>query len=158
MNIELNKENAIGCLLIGVAVFVVLPIVAFILGMGPWLGGLNIEYSSGFRAGQVTKFSQRGYIFKTWEGELNIGGFSSNADGSYTPNVFRFSVRDTATINDVNKALESGKRVKLTYRQVWVRNAYAADTDYYVTRVEEADGPPAAQAAPQASPQTPASK
>jgi hypothetical protein len=154
MQIELNRENVVGCLLIAVALFVVIPIIAFILGLGPWLGGLNLEYSSGFRAGQVTKFSQRGYVFKTWEGELNIGGFTASGDGSYAPNIFRFSVRDPIIVNEVNKALESGKRIKLTYRQVWVRNAYAADTDYYIIGVEAADGP----AAPQPQPQPEAAK
>ena len=46
---------------------IIIPII--LLGLYTW-GALSWVYSSGERAGYVQKFSNRGYVCKTWEGEL----------------------------------------------------------------------------------------
>lgn len=112
--------------------------------------GIDLEYSSGSRAGTVTKFSKKGYAFKTYEGELLMGGVRSNVEGNLTSNIFEFSVVDPAMAEEVDKALTSGKRVKLHYRQVWMGGFTKGNTDYFITKVELVDpSVPVGKEAPQ---------
>lgn len=101
--------------------------------------GIDLEYSTGSRAGNVTKFSKKGFAFKTYEGELLMGGMRSNAEGNLTSNVFLFSVTEPAVVEEIDKALTNGQRVKLYYRQVWASGAMKGDTDYFITKVEMVD-------------------
>ena len=92
-------------------------------------GTLNYTYSSGERAGYVQKISKKGWLCKTWEGELAISSFPGTA-----PQLFRFSVRDDATAQKILNA--AGQRVALTYDQHrGVPTSCFAETEYYVTGV-----------------------
>ena len=71
---------------------------------------LNWSYSKGDRVGYVQKFSEKGWLCKTWEGELQM----LPVPGAL-PEKFLFSVRDKAVINRIN--LSIGKKVSLTYEQ-----------------------------------------
>ncbi len=123
------------------------------------------SYSDGERAGTVSKFSHRGYIFKTWEGTLNVGGFS-NGTGSMTPQPFDFSVINDSVANQINEAVKTGQRVTLHYEQKLFKLPWNGDTQYFVTRIEIVNLPfqqpygyPNAQpgyAPPAAQPQQPA--
>ena len=111
--------------LIIVAVIVV-PIVVFALYT--W-STLNWSYSTGERAGYVQKFSRKGWICKTWEGELAM----VNIPGSLTEK-FLFTVRDPKIADYVNASL--GKRVALSYEQhKGVPTTCFAETEYFVTAV-----------------------
>lgn len=90
-------------------------------------------YSNGSRAGIVTKFSNKGVVNKSWEGELSMGGLTSDSDGNIQANTWQFSVVDPAAIDKIQKALDSGSRVKLTYTQG--RASITRDTTYLVTEV-----------------------
>ena len=61
--------------------------------------------SEGDRAGVITKLSRKGYVFKTWEGEMVQGSFQV-----MTSTVWNFSVTDREAVEKVRKAMESGKR------------------------------------------------
>ena len=90
---------------------------------------LSYDYSNGERAGYVQKFSRRGWICKTWEGELAL----VNLPGAM-PEIFEFSVRDGAVAAEIQAAM--GKRVVLDYEQhVGVPTSCFADTQYFVTAV-----------------------
>lgn len=106
------------------------------------------NYSNGRREGVVTKFSHKGVFFKSWEGELVQGGvrqkrsahFDSkgNYAGSTTSsvaNVFAFSVQSKACIEAIQKSMENGDSVILTYRQ-WLKSPPNIDSDYVVTDVK----------------------
>ncbi len=93
------------------------------------------SYSDGERAGTVSKFSHRGYVFKTWEGTLNVGGYS-NGTGSMTPQPFDFSVINDSVANQINEAVKTGQRVTLHYEQKLFKLPWNGDTQYFVTRVE----------------------
>ncbi|MDP2247871.1 MAG: hypothetical protein Q8J65_07035, partial [Nitrosomonadales bacterium] len=69
---------------------------------------LNWSYSDGERAGYVQKFSKKGWICKTWEGELAI----INIPGTLTEK-FYFTVHDDAVAKKINDSL--GKKVSLFY-------------------------------------------
>ena len=68
---------------------------------------LNWSYSSGERAGFLQKVSHKGWICKTWEGELSLVAMPGSA-----PEKFLFTVRDEAVAQKVSAA--AGKRVTLT--------------------------------------------
>lgn len=91
------------------------------------VNGCGSGYSKGDRAGQVTKLSRKGLILKSWEGELNLGGAAAGAQ----TNTWDFSVRDESLIAPLVQAMESGKRVRLTYRQ-WLLSPITVETDYQV--------------------------
>lgn len=96
------------------------------------------SYSTGFRSGQVMKISKKGVIVKTWEGQLNMGGIMGGNEGDLT-NVWEFSVRDDAVIRDLEAAVDRGERVKLYYREKFVRISLLGDTKYFVTKVAPVD-------------------
>ncbi|GAB2550993.1 hypothetical protein [Spirosoma aerophilum] len=101
----------------------------------------NWSYSDGERAGTVSKFSRRGFVFKTYEGVLNVGGFSGET-GSLTPQYFDFSVKDDAVAAKVTDAVKTGQRVTLHYEEKILKFPWNGETKYYITDVEIV-GPPA---------------
>ncbi|RNC71748.1 MAG: hypothetical protein ED859_03300 [Desulfuromonadales bacterium] len=91
---------------------------------------LTWSYSRGERAGYVQKFSQKGWLFKTWEGELQM----IPVPGS-VPEKFFFSVRDDAVAQKLNGSV--GKKVALIYEQhKGVPTTVFAETEYFVTDVK----------------------
>lgn len=99
------------------------------------------SYSDGERAGTVSKFSRRGFIFKTYEGVLNVGGFSGET-GSLTPQYFDFSVDNDAVAKQITQAVKTGQRVTLHYEEKIIKFPWNGETKYYITGVEIV-GPPA---------------
>ncbi len=93
------------------------------------------SYSDGERAGTISKFSRRGFLFKTYEGVLNVGGFSGET-GSLTPQYFDFSVKEDAVATQITDAVKSGQRVTLHYEEKIIRLPWNGDTKYYITSVE----------------------
>src|SRR3989442_6430804 len=71
---------------------------------------LNWSYSEGERAGFVQKFSKKGWLCKTWEGELAMVSMPGT-----NPEKFFFTVRDDMVAQQINGSL--GRRVALTYQQ-----------------------------------------
>ena len=86
---------------------VLIPLVLF--SLYTWLA-LTWTYSSGERAGYVQKFSKKGWICKTWEGELAMVSLPGTM-----PEKFYFTVRTDSIAARINASL--GKRVAVTYRQ-----------------------------------------
>ena len=102
------------------------PIVVFALYT--W-SALSWSYSKGERAGYVQKFSHKGWLCKTWEGELAM----VNIPGALTEK-FQFTVRDDKIADYINASL--GKRVALSYEQhVGIPTTCFGETQYFVTAV-----------------------
>jgi hypothetical protein len=92
---------------------------------------LNWSYSKGERAGFLQKVSNKGWICKTWEGELSLVAMPGAA-----PEKFLFTVRDEAVAQKITAA--AGKRVTLNYEQhKGLPTTCFGDTDYFVTGVTE---------------------
>jgi hypothetical protein len=92
---------------------------------------LNWSYSTGERAGFLQKVSNKGWICKTWEGELSLVAMPGAA-----PEKFLFTVRDEAIAQKISAA--AGKRVTLNYEQhKGLPTSCFGDTDYFVTGVTE---------------------
>lgn len=91
---------------------------------------LHFTYSEGERAGFLQKFSKRGWICKTWEGEILL----TSMPGAI-PEKFQFSVRDDEIARQLLVA--TGKRVVLSYAQrKGVPTDCFGETEYYVEKVQ----------------------
>lgn len=87
------------------------------------------SYSTGERAGWVQKLSNKGWICKTWEGELALVALPGSA-----PEKFAFTIWDETVAERVTEAM--GKRVSLHYEQkVGLPGSCFGDTRYFVTGV-----------------------
>ncbi len=92
---------------------------------------LNWSYSSGERAGWVQKFSHKGWVCKTWEGELALVSLPGS-----TAEKFFFTVREPVVADQIGRAM--GKRVSLHYEEkVGLPTSCFGETRHFVTRVVE---------------------
>lgn len=124
--------------------------VVILLALYTWVA-LSWSYAKGERAGYVQKLSLKGWVCKTWEGELAM----VNVPGALTEK-FLFTVRDESVARKVNDLV--GKRVSLSYEQhVGVPTSCFGDTPYFVIDARElpADGSQAPQVPQVPQPQVP---
>ncbi len=90
---------------------------------------LHWSYSEGERAGFLQKFSKKGWVCKTWEGEILL----SSMPGAI-PERFEFSVRDEQVAKELTAAI--GKRVVLTYAQhKGVPSACFGESEHFIEKV-----------------------
>jgi len=90
---------------------------------------LNWSYAKGERIGYVQKFSEKGWLCKTWEGELAMVILPGTL-----PEIFNLSVRDEAVAHQVERLV--GQRVSLTYEQhKGVPGPCFGDTEYFIVRI-----------------------
>jgi hypothetical protein len=109
-----------------VLIFLVLP--AVVVAAYTW-ATLHYPYSSGERTGYVQKISKKGWVCKTWEGELAMTTVPGTA-----PQIFQFSVRDDATAHQIEQA--AGRQVALSYQQhKGIPTSCFGETEYFVTGV-----------------------
>ena len=103
-------------------------VVALLLLIGAYfLVFLNWNYSTGERAGWVQKLSRKGWICKTWEGELTLITMPGGV-----PEKFLFTVWNDDVAQTLNKSM--GKRVALHYNEkVGLPTSCFGDTRYFVT-------------------------
>ena len=112
--------------------FLLVPIALFALYT--W-ATLTWVYSSGERAGYVQKLSQKGFICKTYEGELVL----VSMPGTQAEKFF-FTVRDAAVAKRINETV--GKRVRLIYEEhVGVPTTCFGETGFYIQDVQLLDNP-----------------
>jgi hypothetical protein len=128
-------------------------LLALFVGTGLWTWlTLQWGYSDGTRSGVLQKFSRRGWVCKTQEGELAL------YSGGLSPQIWQFSVRDPAVGAQIEKVV--GARVQLHYTEhPGVPSNCFADTRYFVDRVTVTDPlPPLTAPIPATgpSPQAPA--
>jgi hypothetical protein len=112
-------------------------LIVLFLGTGLWTWlTLQWAYSDGTRSGVLQKFSRRGWLCKTQEGELAL------YYGGVAPQTWSFSVRDPAIAAQIEKAV--GARVQVHYTEhPGVPSTCFADTRYFVDRVTVTDPLPA---------------
>jgi hypothetical protein len=90
---------------------------------------MNWSYSAGERAGWIQKFSRKGWLCKTWEGEMAMVSMPGTI-----PEKFDFTVWDPGVVAQINASM--GRRVALTYEQKkGLPSACFGDTEYWVTAV-----------------------
>lgn len=107
---------------------VILLVPAVVIALWIWIS-LGYTYATGDRAGYVQKISKKGWICKTWEGELA----QANLPGTM-PQIFTFTVRSDSIAHIVEQ--NAGKQVSLHYEEHrGVPSSCFGDTQYFVTAV-----------------------
>ncbi len=95
-------------------------------------------YSEGSRVGTITKFSLKGVNFKTWEGELLMGGMRTTFDGNggshFTANIWEFTVdKDRKDLIDaIQNAMDHNRTVRVNYEEKGIVSPFAGNTRYRV--------------------------
>lgn len=115
-----------------IVVLIATPVIIFTL----WVETtLHYTYSKGERAGFLQKISKRGWLCKTWEGELQL-----TAMPGATPEKFTFSTRSDSIAEVLNHL--SGEQVVLDYEQhKGVPGSCFGDTEYFITGVRRVGAP-----------------
>ena len=115
--------------LIGAAALPLLVFVAYLAFV------LNWSYSDGERAGYLQKFSRKGWLCKTWEGEMALVSMPGTVAEK-----FPFTVHDDAVARQINDSI--GARVALTYEQhIGIPTTCFGETDYFVSAVKVVEEP-----------------
>ena len=111
-----------------IVLFILVLVPAIIIALWIWVT-LGYTYATGERAGYIQKISKKGWLCKTWEGELAM----ANLPGTM-PQIFSFTVRT----DSIAKVLEqnAGKQVSVTYEQhKGIPTTCFGETEYFVTGV-----------------------
>jgi hypothetical protein len=113
----------------GRLVLLALLLIPLVLFVGYVQLALRWSYSEGERAGYVQKFSRKGWVCKTWEGELAMASIPGSM-----PQLFLFTVRDDRVAAQVNATM--GQRIALRYEQHrGLPTSCFGETEYFVTGV-----------------------
>jgi hypothetical protein len=113
-----------------------------------WLT-LHWSYSEGERAGYIQKLSKKGWICKTWEGEIAM----VTMPGAI-PEKFEFTVHDESLVDRINA--QAGKRVVLHYQQhKFIPTSCFGETEYFVDSIREVSDTLPPPATPQGKLQEP---
>jgi len=103
---------------------------AVIIALWIWIA-LGFVYSTGDRAGYLQKISKKGWVCKTWEGEIAM----TPMPGA-TPQYFSFTVRNDSIASLLEQ--NAGKQVSLTYEEHrGIPSSCFGDTRYFVTGVRK---------------------
>lgn len=95
------------------------------------------SYSDGTRVGSLIKLSRKGWVFKTHEGQLMVGGMTEGT-GTLNSSTWDFSVADDnkPVIDALEQSQKTGQRVSLHYEEKFFQFPWNGDTKYFVTGVE----------------------
>ena len=113
----------------------VFSLLGLIVAGGLYLAWANWTYSEGTRTGYLMKLSKKGYVFKTYEGQLNLGGFQESDNTSILGNVWSFSLKEEGLVKELEKM--EGKKVLLRYKEINKSMPWQGDTNYYIYAIEE---------------------
>lgn len=118
----------------GVVAAAVLILGTLLFAAYTWLA-LTWSYSTGERVGYVQKLSKKGWLCKTWEGEMALVSMPGTVAEK-----FYFTVRDAAVVAQINASV--GSRVALDYEQhMGIPSSCFGDTQYFITAVRVVDAP-----------------
>ena len=115
----------------------VILVVVFVLiaGTAGYFAVCNINYSDGSRAGYLIKISEKGYVFKTYEGQVNLGGIGDGeVNAIVANNIWDFSVMEDSVYHKMQEL--QGKHVNLYYKEKIKNFPWQGDTKYFVYKVE----------------------
>ena len=109
-------------------------VVAITIGISIYFATMYYAtFSEGIRSGELIKISNKGMLFKTWEGELSQGIAGAQ--------IFKFSILDSdQKIIDEMKEMQ-GEYVKVTYVERYRTFPWWGDTKYYITEITKEDSP-----------------
>ncbi len=114
--------------------FLTILIAVIVLGIVSYFAFIYyVPYSIGYRSGELIKFSRKGVMVKTWEGQISQGLSGTN--------VFSFSVENKE--KDIVEKLKEyqGQYIKVTYKERYATFFWLGDTKYFITEVEVEKSP-----------------
>lgn len=119
-----------------VTLTIVLVVGSMLLSVGGKIFGIPISLSEGERTGVVTKISKKGIMFKTWEAQMNLGGFVTNSEGQMVPNVWLFSIESDDLAKNVSEVSRQGIPVTIEYEQMVAVPFSVGETNYLAKSVQ----------------------
>lgn len=108
--------------------------VAFLLSGVVYMLYANYTYSEGTRAGDLIKISRKGYVFKTYEGQLKLGGIDLTNPEEGLSDTWSFSVSDEAIVKQLEKL--QGEKVVLRYKEINQAMPWQGETNYFIYSIE----------------------
>jgi hypothetical protein len=110
-------------------------IIGFVLFMAFSYWGV---YENGVMAGKVLRITQKGMLFKTYEGKLDLETFGALRGASPIATTFDFSVEkdEKEVIKQLESVALSGERVNLHFKKRYMKFPWRGDTKYFITQVE----------------------
>lgn len=113
-------------------------IVIVLVGIGVFAFLYWGSYENGEMAGKVLRISEKGFVFKTYEGKLSLESFGALKGVSPVAETFDFSVEsgNQEVIEQLNQVALSGERVSLHFTRRFMRFPWRGDTKYFITQVE----------------------
>jgi hypothetical protein len=95
-------------------------------------------YENGVMAGKVLRISEKGFVFKTYEGKLSLESFGALKGVSPVAETFDFSVESSeeTVIEQLNEVALSGERVNLHFKKRFMSFPWRGETKYFITQVE----------------------
>ena len=115
----------------------------FAIGLATFMTSCTENYSNGERIGMITKFSEKGLVWNSWEGTLN-----TTQTGMNSAQPFEFSVdndvNDPIVISTLDSAATNGWKVKIKYHETFGKNWFGnrGETNYFVKEVVVLDKDP----------------
>lgn len=106
-----------------------------IMGIAGYFIWANWTYSEGTRTGYLMKLSRKGYVFKTYEGQLNLGGFQESDNTSIIGNIWNFSLKEKELARQLEEL--EGRKVQLRYKEINKAMPWQGDTNYYIYEIQE---------------------
>lgn len=118
-------------------------LIALLLGLGLLAFLYWGVYERGVMAGKVLRITEKGVLFKTFEGKLNLESFGALKGASPIAETFDFSVtsNQTEVIQQLQEVALSGERVNLHFVKRYVRFPWRGDTKYFIEKVEREQAP-----------------
>ncbi|MCE7864537.1 MAG: 6-phosphogluconate dehydrogenase [Bacteroidetes bacterium CHB5] len=116
-------------------------VIAILLGLGVLAFAYWGVYEKGTMAGKVLRITEKGVVFKTYEGKISLESFGALKGVSPVAETFDFSIESdqTEVINQLQEVALSGERVNLHFVKRYVRFPWRGDTKYFVEKVERAE-------------------
>jgi hypothetical protein len=101
-------------------------------------------YERGVMAGRVLRITQKGMVFKTFEGKLSLESFGALRNSSPIAETFDFSVEksDTAVVRQLQEVALSGERVNLHFVKRYIKAPWRGDTRYFIKQVQRNESRP----------------
>lgn len=109
--------------------FISLPFMTVLMGLG--------DNSEGIRTGIPVKLSYKGWIWRTWEGEMSIKGTQEDVKGGVLPYIWRYSIcdRDENKIKQITEAIEKQKEIVAKYRSPFIFWKWNQKTKYCIEEI-----------------------
>jgi hypothetical protein len=95
----------------------------------------NYTYSEGTRAGNLIKISKKGFLFKTYEGQLKLGGIDLENPNDGLSDTWSFSVRDEAVVKQLEQL--QGQKVILRYKEINQSMPWQGDSNYFIYAIDK---------------------